>query len=187
MVVRQVVKEPEGVVLPVARIEYQNLVLAGVIVVLVEREELVHSQVRIHRSDSVEEYIRPPVIILDGDVIHYPLVDILDEFRTVRITDKSLLGVLRSGRILFFLLKEVLQHGRMLEKLLLVKEIAELLKKVQRKHIDVVDGADKIRLELLDLPSDVVLLLGRVLIDEEVIEQVTVLSVLEAGAVELIV
>jgi hypothetical protein len=75
----------------------------------------------------------------------------------------------------------------MLEKLLLVKEIAELLKEVQSKHIHVVDGADKIRLELLDLSADVIFLLSRVLVNEEVIEQVSVLSILKARAVKLVV
>ena len=73
----------------------------------------------------------------------------------------------------------------MAQKLLLVEKVAKLLKQIQRKHIHVVDRANEIRLELLYLPTDVILLLCRILVDEEVIEQIAVLRVLEPGLFSL--
>ena len=79
------------------------------------------------------------------------------------------------------------KHGRVTQELLLVKKIAELIKQIERKHIHIVDGANEVRLELLYLPADVVLLLCRILVDEEVVEQVTILRILETGTVQFVI
>ena len=71
----------------------------------------------------------------------------------------------------------------MAQELLLVEEIAELIKQIKRKHIHIVDGANEVRLELLYLLTNVILLLCRILVDEEVVEQVSILCVLKTWAV----
>ena len=71
----------------------------------------------------------------------------------------------------------------MTQELLLVEKIAELIKQIERKHIQIVDGANEIRLELLYLPANVILFVCRVLVDEEVVEQVAILRILETGTV----
>ena len=75
----------------------------------------------------------------------------------------------------------------MTQELLLVEKIAELIKQIKRKHIHIVDGANEIRLELLYLLTYVILLVCRVLVDEEVIEQVAILRVLETGTVQFVI
>ena len=75
----------------------------------------------------------------------------------------------------------------MAKELLLVEKVAKLLKQIQRKHIHVVDRANEIRLELLYLPADVVLLLCRILVDEEVVGKVAILRVLETRGVQFII
>ena len=75
----------------------------------------------------------------------------------------------------------------MTQELLLVEKIAELIKQIERKHIQIVDGANEIRLELLYLPANVILFVCRVLVDEEVVEQVAILRILETGTVQFII
>ena len=75
----------------------------------------------------------------------------------------------------------------MAQELLLVEEIAELIKQIERKHIHIVDGANEIRLELLYLLTNVILFVCRVLVDEEVVEQVAILRILETGTVQFII
>ena len=75
----------------------------------------------------------------------------------------------------------------MTQELLLVEKIAELIKQIERKHIQIVDGANEVRLELLYLLTYVILLVCRLLVDEEVVEQVAVLRVLETRAVQFII
>ena len=75
----------------------------------------------------------------------------------------------------------------MAQELLLVEEIAELIKQIKRKHIHIVDGANEVRLELLYLLTNVILLLCRVLVDEEVVEQVSILCVLKTWAVQFVI
>ena len=103
------------------------------------------------------------------------------------ITGQRVLGVLCLGRIVLLFLQLVFQHGWMTQELLLVEKVAKLLKQIQRKYIHIVDRANEIRLELLYLATDVILLLCRILVDEEVIEQVAVLRVLETRAVQFII
>ena len=75
----------------------------------------------------------------------------------------------------------------MTQELLLVEKIAELIKQIKRKHIHIVDGANEVRLELLYLLTYVILLVCRVLVDEEVVEQVAILRVLETGTVQFVI
>lgn len=55
----------------------------------------------------------------------------------------------------------------MTQELLLVQEVTKLLKQVQRKHIHIVDGADKIRFKLLYLSADIVFLVCRILVNKK--------------------
>ena len=75
----------------------------------------------------------------------------------------------------------------MAQELLLVEEIAELIKQIKRKHIHIVDGANEVRLELLYLLTNVILLLCRILVDEEVVEQVSILCVLKIWGVQFVI
>ena len=75
----------------------------------------------------------------------------------------------------------------MLQEFLLVEEIAEFLKEIQAEHVHIVDGTYQVGLKLLYLATDVILLLCRVLVDEEVIKQVAILWVLKTWAVQFII
>jgi hypothetical protein len=75
----------------------------------------------------------------------------------------------------------------MLQEFLLVEETAKFLKEIQAKHVHIVDRANKILLELLYLTAYVVLLICRVLVDEEVVKQIAIPRVLETWAIQLIV
>ena len=131
--------------------------------------------------------IRTAIIILDTYMVNDALMDKLHKLWAMCITRQRILGVLCFRGVCLFFLQLILQHAGMLQELLLVKELAELVKEIQRQHIDIVNGANEICLELLNLPTDIILLLCWVLIDEEVIEQVTVLRVLETRTVQFII
>ena len=111
----------------------------------------------------------------------------LHKLRTVCITGQRILGILSLRGVCLFLLQLVFQHTRMLQEFLLVEEIAEFLKEIQAKNVHIVDRTNEICLKLLYLVTDIILLISRVLVDEEVIEQVTIFWVLETWTVQLIV
>lgn len=166
-------------------VEDDNLILPSLVVVLIEGKKLVDSQIGEHTAYAIQENVWTAVLILDGDMVDDTPVNVLHELRRMGITGQRVLGVLRLGRIVLLFLQLVFQHGRMTQELLLVEKVAKLLKQIQRKHIHIVDRANEIRLELLYLPTDVILLLCRILVDEEVIEQVAVLRVLETRVFSL--
>lgn len=168
-------------------VEDDNLVLPGIVVVLIEGKKLVDSQIGKHTADAIQENVWTAVLILDGDMVDDTPVNVLHELWRMGITGQCVLGVLCLGRIVLLFIQLVFQHGWMAQELLLVEKVAKLLKQIQRKHIHIVDRANEISLELLYLPTDVILLLCRILVDEEVIEQVAVLRVLETRAVQFII
>ena len=75
----------------------------------------------------------------------------------------------------------------MFQEFLLVKEVTKFLKEIQAKNIHIVDWADKICLEFLYLTTNVVFLICWILVDKEVVEQISIFWVLEPWAVQFIV
>src|SRR5574344_1051591 len=75
----------------------------------------------------------------------------------------------------------------MTEEFLLVKMGAELFKKIQGEDIDIVGGANQVLLELPNPSPNLILILGRILVDEEVVEKVAILCGLESRTVQFIV
>ena len=187
MVVLQGVEEPEGVVVLFARVEHDDLVLLRVVVVLIERKELVDAQIREHGAYAIEEHIGIAYAFL-------PLVnmfldtglDIFKELRTVGVAGQRLLHLLRRIGISFLLFKKILQHRGVPQEPLVIEELAELIEEVQREHVLIACRTLEVTLELLYLVAHLIFLGGRVLIDVIVVEQV-VLSILESGAVQLLV
>ena len=168
-------------------VEDDNLILPSIVVVLIEGKKLIDSQIGEHTADAIQENVWTAVLILDGDMVDNTLMNVLHELRRMGITGQCVLGVLCLRRIVLLFLQLVFQHGRMTQELFLVEKFTKLLKQIQRKYIHIVDRANEIRLELLYLPTDVILLLSRILVNEEVVEQVAVLRVLETRAVQFII
>ena len=116
-------------------VEDDNLILPGLVVVLIEGKKLVDSQIWEHAADAIQENVGTAVLILDGDMVDDPLMNVLHELRRMGITGQRVLGVLCLGRIVLLFLQLVFQHGWMTQELLLVEKVAKLLKQIQRKYI----------------------------------------------------
>ena len=187
MIVWERIKQTERVLVTMTWVEDDNLILPGIVVVLIEGKKLINSQIWEHTAYAIQENVWTTVLILDGDMVDDTLMNVLHELWRMGITGQRVLGVLCLGRIVLLFLQLVFQHGRMTQELLLVEKVAKLLKQIQRKYIHIVDRANEIRLKLLYLATDVILLLCRILVDEEVIEQVAILRVLETRAVQFII
>ena len=157
------------------RIKHNNLITARVVVVLIESQQLIDTKIWEHAANAIEEDIRTTIFILNIHMIEDALMQKLHKLWAVCITGQRVLGVLSLRGISLFFLQLIFQHTGMLQEFLLVEEIAEFLKEIQAKHVHIVDRANKVLFELLYLTADVVLLLCRVLVDEEVIEQVAFL------------
>ena len=168
-------------------VEDDNLILPSLVVVLIEGKKLVDSQIWEHTAYAIQENVWTTVLILDGNMVDDTLMNVLHELRRMGITGQRVLGVLCLGWSVLLFLQLVFQHRWMTQELFLVEKVTKLLKQIQRKHIHIVDRANEIRLELLYLPTDVILLLCRILVNEEVVEQVAVLRVLETRAVQFII
>jgi hypothetical protein len=67
--------------------------------------------------------------------------------------------------------------------LLCLEVVAKLLKEIQAQDIHIVSRTDKVVLELHYLCPDIILILGRILIDEEIVENIPILRILESGVV----
>ena len=176
MIVWERIKQTERVLVTMTWVEDDNLVLPGIVVVLIEGKKLVDSQIWKHAADAIQENVWTTVLILNGNMVNDTLMNVLHELWRMGITGQCVLGILCLGRIVQLFLQLVFQHGRMTQELFLVEKFTKLLKQIQRKYIHIVDRANEIRLELLYLPTDVILLLCRILVDEEVIEQVAAAS-----------
>jgi hypothetical protein len=165
------------------RIKHDNLIAARVVAVLIESQQLIDTKIRKHTAYTIEEDVGTTIFILNIHMVKNALMQKLHKLWAVCITGQRVLGVLSLRGISLFLLQLVFQHTWVLQEFLLVEEIAEFLKEIQAKHVHIVDRANKILLELLYLTADVVLLICRVLVDEEVVKQVAILCVLETWAI----
>ena len=188
MIVLQGVEQAEGVAVLLPGIEHDNLVFIGLVIVLVKSQELVDPKIREHGADAIEEHIGIAYAILSlFDVFFDTVLDIFEEFRAVRVAGQRLLYVCDASCVAScFLLKEIMQHGGVPQKSFIVKKIAELIEEVQRKYVLIACRTLEVTLELLYLPPHFVFLRGWILKDVIVVEQV-VLSILEFGAVQLLV
>ena len=187
MIVGKGSEETERVVLPMTRIKHDNLIAACVVVILIESQQLIDTKIWEHTTYAIEKDVRATILILNIHMVEDALMQELHKLRTVCITGHRILGVLSLRGVSLFLFQLVFQHTRMLQEFLLVEEIAEFLKEIQAKHVHIVDRSNNILLELLYLTVDVVFLICRLLVDEEVVEQVTIFWVLETRTVQLIV
>jgi hypothetical protein len=187
MIVGKCSEETERIVLPMTRIKHNNLIAARVVVVLIESQQLIDTKIWEHTTYAIEKDVRATILILNIHMVEDALMQELHKLRTVCITGQRILGVLSLRGVSLFLLQLVFQHTWVLQEFLLVKEIAEFLKEIQAKHVHIVDRANKILLELLYLTAYVVLLICRVLVDEEVVKQVAILWVLKTWTVQFVV
>jgi len=169
------------------RVKHDNLVFTRVVVVLIKSQQLIDTKIWEHTAHAIDEHVWATILIFDADMVDDTLMKELHKLRAMCITSQCVLCVLCLRRVGLFFLQLVFQHTGVLQELLLVEEIAEFLKQIQRQHVHIVDRTNQVRFKLLYLTADVVLLLSRVLVDEEVVKQVAILWVLETWAVQLIV
>ena len=187
MIVGKCSEETERIILPMTRIKHNNLIAARVVAVLIEGQQLIDTKIWEHAAYTIEEDVGTTIFILNIHMVKNALMQKLHKLWAVCITGQRVLGVLSLRGISLFLLQLVFQHTWVLQEFLLVEEIAEFLKEIQAKNVHIVDRTNEICLKLLNLVTDVILLICRVLVDEEVVEQVTILWVLETRTVQLIV
>ena len=104
MIVWERIKQTERVLVTMTRIEDDNLILPGIVVVLIEGKKLVDSQIGKHTADAIQENVWTAVLILDGDMVDDTLMNVLHELWRMGITGQCVLGVLCLGRIVLLFL-----------------------------------------------------------------------------------
>lgn len=73
-------------------VEDDNLILLCIVVVLIEGEKLVDSQIGEHTAYAIQENVWTAVLILDGDMVDDTLMNVLHEFWRMGITGQCVLG-----------------------------------------------------------------------------------------------
>ena len=185
MVVFQLGEETEGVAFLFSGIEEDNLVAESLVEFLVLVEQRACAQVRVHIADAVQENVRAAVFVDLADVFHDTAVEMLHETLAVGFDNE---GFFHSLCLLTFDAGIIIQTGGVLVAKRTALEVgAELLVDVQSQNIDIVDGAENLLLDVRYLLTHLILLLRRVQIDEEIVEQVTVRGILELLTAKLIV
>lgn len=179
--------EREGVLLAVTGVEHHNLVFVGQIIVLVHGEELVDPEVWEDGTDSVKEDVRTFVLVFNLDVVHYALVKIFKELLAVGIAHQCIPYIGRVCRIGVLLLRKIFQHRGMAKEFLLVEEVAKLLEQVDGQGVNIGGRPFQVLLEVHDVSAHEIFLRCRILIDEEVIEEVADLRLLKPVAVQQLV
>src|SRR5574344_22925 len=169
------------------RIDHDNLVCACIIVIFVKCKKLIDPEIGVHGAYAIEKNKWTTVIIILRDMAADALVNILHEVGTMSISRQCILYISGLRWVCLFFFQLIFQHGRMTEKLLVIKKLAELIKEIECEHIHIVGRTNEVSLKFLDLLPNGILLLGRILKNEEVIKQISILSILEFRAVEQIV
>ena len=102
---------------------------------LVAVQKCAGPEVWIDVAQAVKEYVRPLVFIHLAHVLHNLVVNMMQELITVGSIEKAVRNFVRKTLLL---LKQVLQVRRIfIAKRLPVEVIAELLKYVERQHVNV--------------------------------------------------
>jgi hypothetical protein len=94
MVVGKGSKETERVVLPMTRVKHDNLVFAGVVVVLIESQQLIDTEIREHTAHTINEHVWATILVLDTDMLDDTLMKELHKLRAVCIACQCVLGIL---------------------------------------------------------------------------------------------
>lgn len=91
MVVGKGSKETERVVLPMTWVKHDNLVFAGVVVVLIESQQLIDTEIREHTAHTINEHVWATILVLDADMLDDTLMKELHKLRAVCITGQRIL------------------------------------------------------------------------------------------------
>lgn len=177
------VEEGERVALLMAGIEQDNLIARRVVILLVAREEHVGAQIRKHLAYAVDEDVWVFVAIVGVDVLVDFLAHKTDEI--VGVGFRCKLRCHHVGVRLVFL--ESVVEQRRVAKLLIAEILAERLEQVNNKCVYKVCRAFKLFLELLHLPTHLILLIGRVLIYIIVVEYVAAVLILELWRAQIFI
>ena len=177
MVIFQLGEETERVPFLFPGIEKDNLVAERLVKLLVFVEKRACTQIGVHIPDAVQEHIGAAIFVNLAHVLHDTAMDVLHEAFAVGLDDKGLLdgisllslnaGIILQSRGVLITERTVLEIG------------AEFLIDVQGEDIDIVNGTQDLLLDVGDLLPHLIFLLGRIEVNEEVIEQITVGGILE--------
>jgi len=179
MMVREKSEQTERIVFPMTRIENDNLVFVGDVILFVQCQQFVSSDVGIHGADAINEDIGTAVVVLNIHVSHDMLMEIVNEAFGMCVACQCGHGGIG---IRLLLLQLIFQH-RAVHDLPCLEVVAKLLEEIQTQDIHIVSGTDKVVLKLHYLCPDIIFILGRILIDEEIIENIPILWILEARVV----
>ena len=67
------------------RIKHDNLIFACVVVVFIESQQLIDTEIREHTAYTIEEHVWTAILILDADMLDDTLMKELHKLRTVCI------------------------------------------------------------------------------------------------------
>ena len=91
MVVGQGSEQAERVVLPMARIKHDDLIFARVIIVFIECQQFVDTEIGEHAAYAIHEDVWAAIIVFNVDVVENALVQKLHKLGTMGVSRKGLL------------------------------------------------------------------------------------------------